>query len=312
METKQFYIDKIIKNEFPNNGPYYYSLLGLKTKINKNETKKIYGTYFGIDASVPYHHFLTDGIGGYLLLKNIIKDLKPVFVKTKNFDNYANFRANYEIVQMFNEPVIDVTEEDVWFENMIIGHAHVTVIPFVEFFETLDYGEDSGFAKLANDPQGHVYWATNSLNEVYKFFSIKNEFTNKNIYISRSKINKRLKSENNHRKHDRIHENVFDDTLDNMMNKIGYDIIFPEDLSFTEQIKVASSAKNFISIDGAGMINAIWCNENANIMIIQILKDYYYYWDKIIETTNKKCEYIKFFDDKNIKNLITTIKAKTI
>lgn len=75
---------------------------------------------------------------------------------------------------------------------------------------------------------------------------------NRKIYISRSKSRRSIPNEM---------------LLEGYLKSIGYEIVYAEDFSFLEQIKIFSQARTIIAPHGAGLTNAIW-SEGARIMEI--------------------------------------------
>ena len=74
----------------------------------------------------------------------------------------------------------------------------------------------------------------------------------KNFYISRNLASKR--------------KIVNENEIINMLEKYNYDIIYCEKLSFEEQIKTFSHAKNIIAPQGAGLTNIFWSQKSINVL----------------------------------------------
>ena len=92
--------------------------------------------------------------------------------------------------------------------------------------------------------------------ETLKFFESKLINTpaqgTRNIYISRSRSRRALPGEQE---------------LELYLQNKDYEIIFAEEYSFVEQIKLFSEAKSIISPHGAGLANAIWANKSRILEI---------------------------------------------
>jgi len=62
--------------------------------------------------------------------------------------------------------------------------------------------------------------------------------------------------------------------LERMIAELGIEIIYPEELSFVEQVVLFSSAEIVIGVHGAGLANQIWMNPESTI--IEIIDVNYY------------------------------------
>jgi capsular polysaccharide biosynthesis protein len=78
-----------------------------------------------------------------------------------------------------------------------------------------------------------------------------------NFYISRKNSRRSLKE-----------EGVFESEL----SKLNVKIIYAEDYSFLEQIKLFSTAKTIIGVQGAGLVHSIW-SKNCNVIEIDNNKE---------------------------------------
>ena len=93
-----------------------------------------------------------------------------------------------------------------------------------------------------------------SINFYDKF--IVNELARKdesrNFYISRDLASKR--------------KIVNENEIINILKKYNYDVVYCENLTFEEQIKIFSNAKNVIAPQGAGLTNLFWSQKGINIL----------------------------------------------
>jgi hypothetical protein len=76
--------------------------------------------------------------------------------------------------------------------------------------------------------------------------------TKRKIYVSRSRSRRSIPNEI---------------LVENYLKSVGYEILFSEDHTFLDQIKIFSQAKDIIAPHGAGLTNAIWSN-NARVLEI--------------------------------------------
>ena len=64
-----------------------------------------------------------------------------------------------------------------------------------------------------------------------------------------------------------------EDEIVNFLIKRGYEVIYPDELSIIEQIKIFNNADTIISAHGAALTNLMFANENAKILEIRIFSD---------------------------------------
>lgn len=89
---------------------------------------------------------------------------------------------------------------------------------------------------------------------LHENLSIKSNIFRK-VYISRRNIyNSRLENQ---------------DIVEQIFSKNGYELIFPETMSFKDQLKIFSEVEFFAGVYGSGFTNIIFTNKNAKIICIQ-------------------------------------------
>ncbi|MBC2541867.1 glycosyltransferase family 61 protein, partial [Clostridium beijerinckii] len=59
------------------------------------------------------------------------------------------------------------------------------------------------------------------------------------------------------------------DAVENVFKSFGYEIIFPQDMSFQDELKIFSEAEFIAGASGAGLTNIMFANENAKVIFIQ-------------------------------------------
>ena len=110
------------------------------------------------------------------------------------------------------------------------------------------------------------------------------------IYVSRSKSRRSIKDEI---------------SLEEYLISVGYEVIFAEEFSFLEQIKIFSGASSIIAPHGAGLTNALWAT-NARVLEISGVGKL----NRCFEWQSKLCgqEYTRFdYKDSDFNNLIKFI-----
>ena len=89
---------------------------------------------------------------------------------------------------------------------------------------------------------------------LHENLSIKSNIFRK-VYISRRNVfNPRLENQDN---------------VEQIFSENGYEIIYPESMSFKDQLKIFSEVEIFAGVYGSGITNVIFTNKNAKIICIQ-------------------------------------------
>lgn len=119
---------------------------------------------------------------------------------------------------------------------------------------------------------------------------IKNTLPQKKIYLSRLKASKR-----------RIGNEL---DVEKMVKLYGYQVVYAEDLSFEEQIKIFSESSHIISPHGAGLSNIIWCNSGTNLIEIFSFDNLHSCYATLALTRNMNYQYLNCIDDKNSYGIV--------
>jgi capsular polysaccharide biosynthesis protein len=82
--------------------------------------------------------------------------------------------------------------------------------------------------------------------------------------------------------------------LEKYFTSKGYEIIDPEDLSFYEQINYYYNATHIASIRGSGLFNTIFCQEDANIFILDTAQPYEFAYYDICKLSTQNVYEIPF------------------
>jgi hypothetical protein len=72
----------------------------------------------------------------------------------------------------------------------------------------------------------------------------------------------------------------------------GYTVVYAEDYTLFEQIKMFSSAKEIASISGTGLFNAFWCDKNTKVFEILSSVGYKYHYKEFAKYSGADHEYI--------------------
>lgn len=146
----------------------------------------------------------------------------------------------------------------------------VSYLPYKYIFDSLKiFGYDENNIVFLRDSKVYKckdvsYCNLNTLNgnynsEIIKDVSVKiksaispNSTAEKLIYVSRRKALKR--------------KVVNEKEVENTLVSFGFEVVYPEELSYSEQVVLFSCAKWLISIHGAGLTNMLFMKEGQNVL----------------------------------------------
>ncbi len=221
----------------------------VKEMISKNEKPKYFNfqekyldenvIFISIPYGMPiYGHLLIEVLPKLFLLHSISPDiLKKYKIVISNILPNWFFKIIYELFDIKRSNIITYNE----FEEVItvkkafipsLLHTDYVLHPMMNLF---------------------VAYIKDKLN-------IKQISGYENIYISRKKLNKQLG-------YSREFINSLE--VEDFFFKHKYKIIYPESLSFKEQIEIFSNAKTIVGQFGSGLHNTLFSNDNVNVISFQ-------------------------------------------
>lgn len=299
------------KEYLDDTGIKIFELINFKILNDNKIPTNMSGVYFPIRYRHQFISLLQDYIAGYLKYKKIYPELKIIFFTNdwleSNPKNYIrNQKFLNDLVYHFNAEIINTDINNYIFDKIIVHEVEMTVIPREV------YSDESAPDEFSNKVKQWRIGAIPLIYEEFKKYSKKEK--NNNIYISRSKINKQWISfiDDKYLQSTRVHDEVFDETLDNMLNNIDFKVLDFFDFGFFEQINISYNSNIYLSIDGSSLINAIWSNDNCKIIKIIVNKNYKnmnYYWEEQLESVNKYFYKTIDVSEMNPKNAIEYIKT---
>jgi hypothetical protein len=275
--------NKTITNDLET-GTAIIELDSLSIKSNPSiPIKKYSGQYFPFLYGVHHPTLINDYLGGYLQIKDKYPDLKIIFFKNTFNEEFENFSKDF--VELLDAEIIDTNNANVIFQKIILVGCELPAIPHNVYTDTpLHIPELEPNAKL---------WKINSLKKVVPYLndSIKSFNVKNKVYVSRSLFNKKYNNNKDNWNSYRLHNTMYDENLDNIFVKNGYDVVEFSYMSFFEQAEIAKNSKIFISIEGSALQNAIWCDKDTTVVSIRVNKkyiDYGYYWEDLVNAVEKK------------------------
>lgn len=261
--------------------------------LNGGNIRHFEGLYFPVKYAAHYGNTIMDFIASYLELKKTYSNLKIIFLKSDVIDRFK--LSNIDIIKHFDAELIDINTDSVIFDKLVVLSIETPAIPFHAYGHTSGAMED-----LSDDVKN---WRLRCIPNLRNEFLPKEINDNKNIYVTRSlinKINSNRVEPHNYFKEYRVHDFTYDDSLDDVFNSMNFSVVEFFNKGFFEQIDISYNSDMYVSINGNGLLNTIWCRPETKIIILEVQKNYKnhnYYWKDIINIVgNNIFKYIDITD----------------
>lgn len=221
-----------------------------KIDLKHREVELLYHNYRKIPIEVAfnlvgifpfsYYHFVINLLPKlyYLQQCDEYRDV-PLLVDKRA---YSNFKKIIDLYNVHNRPIICVgadtafkvrklivTSNCAWYDRYVLEH----------YFSEIGHVYDKLAMRFVRD---------------YALSLVDAETEKKRVYVSR-------------RKQDESRRRLADeDKVEALFNKYGFISVFPEELSFLEQVKLFSQTEVFAGTTGAAFTNIIFLPENATVI----------------------------------------------
>jgi hypothetical protein len=286
----------------------YYSISNLKLKLNSGlETTKVYGNSYILEVveHSHFHHF-QDKIGQYEMLKEIVPDLKLVVVGN-NYNNYPPtdvtagslvLEQSLSIYGINKKDLLFLDQTDIWFEK-----TFYFVKVFNSFINDTFPGNELLSPFIGKDYYSYNIETAKKIRELYlnglglkesKIFITRKRVSNivrtmndlfEKTYANtateeeKEELSKKIRIFGNEEYakkviKERLITEEDEDRLEDFFVSLGYLVIDPYDMTFFNQVQLFNRATHVVSVRGSGLYNTIFCNENANVFIIDLSNEY--------------------------------------
>lgn len=191
--------------------------------------------------SFSYYHFLINLLPKLFYLYQC-EEYKscPLLVDRRA---YENFKTIIDVFNIHNRPVICVGADTAFkVKRLIVSSNCVWYDRYVleQFYDVTGHLYDKAAIQFVRN---HVLSLVESKNDM------------KRVYVSRRKQGKERSRLDN------------EDAVEELFHKYGFITVYPEELSFLEQVKLFSRTSVFAGVSGAAFTNIIFLPENATIII---------------------------------------------
>jgi len=217
-----------------------YSGVGLKLKLNQSTQLPQSAIHFCKDYSGNYFHWMVEALPRLWIIEQFPElDSLPLLID----DNLKP--QQLEVLQLLTQgkrELITLQAKQAYPINELIYPSSLSHV-HNNYYHPIDYANDIVISPAA------IHYLRDRL------LTTSNRIANKKIYISRKNVahNKRL---------------LNDDEIEDFMNQQGFSIVYPEDMTFREQVDLFSQAKIIIGASGSALTNMIFSPPNAHVFVL--------------------------------------------
>jgi mannose-6-phosphate isomerase-like protein (cupin superfamily) len=296
------------------------SINDFSIKNDDGPINHISGETYLFHTDAAFGHSLMDIYAQFKMLKLKYKNIQPFFYET----NERKFNQNKITIDQMNSlgyedaKVFDISVGNYSFEKVIMFFDMNLTFP-QEFYSNNGATRSLFYFPFCNCPVGSLpsnlpcgqseHFKYNYLAIDILKHSFKHLFNNKkteNIFVSRERYNKRHKEQielysKKESLSDKEKECYWfakwrysekDEYIQEIFKNNGYTIIYPEDYSLLEQIKIFSSAKNIAGLSGTWLFNSFWANEETSVFEISAVPNHRYHYKQFVDYAGVKHSYI--------------------
>ncbi len=299
----------------------YYHVAEIKIDGNVDNLTKLYGNYFIIDIpTFQYFHIINEKIGQYELLKDIIPGLKLVCISDsqKDLSNLGNKGVHNNMLQMLEvygidyQDIVFLESTSLWIENIFYFNTRINKYLLALnlpkglelFYDDRNHNKIhvDGFRKVQFLYQEKLY---ENNNYPKKIFITRRDLNNEIRYIHYLLTNQNTLSEDESKSlalwcnnyggekylwqlvRERFMLKEDEDRLEQYFISKGYYIVDPADMKFFEQINHYYNATHIASVRGSGLVNTIFCKNDAKVFILDVTNEYDFEYKEIVKVATE-------------------------
>ncbi|RTK92305.1 MAG: glycosyltransferase family 61 protein [Rickettsiales bacterium] len=241
--------DRVLYDEISRNEKYIYGIKSpviyqingnsVTIKLPKKPIKIInFGIHFTKDHSKNYFHWIIECLPRLSLIDNLDKNI-PLIV---DYDLPNQFFEALLLVKG-DRKVIKINKEFSYKVKKLYYPSQLSVLH--DNYGLPRYDKDAIYSPKA------INYVRNT---ILKNLNISPDKKNRKIYVSRKNSNYR--------------QLLNSTEIENFLVKDGFEILFPENLSFASQVEVFSQAKIIVGQSGAGMTNFIFAPIGCKVIMM--------------------------------------------
>jgi hypothetical protein len=296
------------------------SINNFSIKNDDGPITHIPGETYLFHTDAAFGHSLMDIYAQFKILQLKHKDIKPFFYETQE----RLFNQNKITIDQMSSlgykdaSVFNISFGNYSFEKVIMFFDMNLTFP-QEFYSSNGATRSMFYFPFCDCPVGSLpcdipcgqsehfqynYLAIDILKQSFKEFF--NHEKTENIFVSRERYNNRHKEQiemysNKDSLSDKEKEWYFfakwrysekDAYIQELFKDSGYTVVYPEDHSLIEQIKIFSSAKNIAGLSGTWLFNSFWGSRETNVFEISAVPNHRYHYKQFADYAGVKHSYI--------------------
>jgi mannose-6-phosphate isomerase-like protein (cupin superfamily) len=294
------------------------SINNFSIKNDDGPVTKVFGETYLFPTYSAYGHSLMDVYAQFKILQLKYKDIKPFFYENGFQGHY--FQGNRVTIDQMsslgykNTRIFDIATGNYEFEKVVLFFDMNNTFP-EQFYTNNGATRSSHYfpfcdCYMGTEPCGeskyfkYNYLAIDMLKKSFKSVFSSNK-TNK-FFISRQRYHERYQKEIEYYSNKeslsqeeksrliwaKARSTPQEVEIQNLFEKNGYKIVYAEDYTLFEQIKMFSSAKEIASISGTGLFNAFWCDKNTKVFEVLSSVGYKYHYGEFARYSGTDHVYI--------------------
>ena len=303
--------DGIVQEQFFD---YVFDSVSISNFSIKNDDGPVMhmpGETYLFHTNAAFGHALMDTYAQFKILQLKYNNIKPFFYETneKRFNENKIIKDLKDFLGYRDTEVSNISIGNYSFEKVVMFFDINLTFP-EEFYSSNGATRSLFYFPFCNCPLGTLpcdipcgqsehfkynYLAIDILKESFKEFF--NDKKTENIFVSRERYNKRHKYQIElYSNKDSLTEeeqgwywfakwrySEKDQYIENMFKDDGWKIVYAEDHSLIEQIKIFSSAKNIAGLSGTWLFNSFWGNKKTNVYEISAVSNHRYHYKQFVD-----------------------------
>jgi hypothetical protein len=224
-------------------------------------------------ASANYVHWLTETLPKLALIDEV-DDLisHPLIIDA---DLHPNIVESIRYVNIHNRKLIPLKRGQVCKVDKLISISPVAYVPF-------DYRRGVNLEKLGIKPD----WAM---------------FVPRGLHMLRHRLLPRLAAGDTNfrrrlflRRNSQFRQMHNASEVESLLQEMGFQLVEPETLSFSDQVKLFSSAEIIVAQAGAALGNMVFAPKDSHFVILSAWSSFsiYYYFSNIASILGQRCTYV--------------------
>lgn len=222
-------------------------------------------------ASYNYYHFNVEILSKLCVIDEIEEYKNTPLIVDSRIIQIPQLKEELEILNKHNREIIYIEEGYLGKVKKLICLGDMSILP-VNIVEGSQYKYNDCITSEIG------------INLLNKKLALKGEPTKK-LFISRK--NTQFKRIDNQ------------EEVEETFVKFGYEIIYPEEMSFKEQLNIFSKANTIAGVSGSGLTNIIFSNENTKLICIYTKEIEISSYSNLAGILNRKCYYLDASKENN-------------